>query len=422
MSADAAESAHRGESTGRTSASPGGSAEDAERPLRVLMVMHLPASLELGGARVQLELADVLREHGCEVEVLDRAAILGGRRGGRLGVSPDAFAAAATRRVRSIAADFDVIDAHQGNLPVSKRRLGFEGLLVARSVGLAPLYDAFVREAQARWPGSTNARLLARPLRRWRKRRFARHVKRTFRLSDLIIVPNADEKAYLTRELRAGEKTAVLPLGLSEARLRELDALSMGRASAGPRVAFIGDWNARKGSHDWPDILARVRAARPDASFAFLGTHVDREALADELGVTDEQSLQVVPSYGSEELGGLLEGVRAGALPSYIEGLGLGVLEKMAAGIPSVCYDVPGPRETIGRVDRSLLVRAGDTAAFAARLVELLALDDGAYRELSRRCRTVAEAFSWRLVGRDTLSAYRERLRMLRAPGSALAR
>jgi glycosyltransferase involved in cell wall biosynthesis len=387
------------------------------------MVMHLPASLELGGARGQLELADVLREHGCEVEVMDRAAILGGRRGGRLGVSPDAFAAAAVRRVRAVADRFDVIDAHQGNLPFSKRRLGFDGLLVVRSVGLAPLYDDFVREAQSRWPTSTNARLFARPLRRWRKRRFLAHVARTFRLGDLIIVPNRDEKEYLANRLGAGEKTVVLPLGLSEKRLRELGGLTAGRVSTGPSVAFIGDWNARKGSHDWPDIFARVRGLRPDAEFTFLGTHVDAGELADQLGVDEgERSLRIVPSYDSAELCGLLEGVRAGALPSYIEGLGLGVLEKMAAGIPSVCYDVPGPRETIGRVDPSLLVPAGDTAAFAARLVELLALDDSSYGELSQRCRTVAESFSWRLIGRETLSAYREHLRMLRAPGSAPAR
>jgi glycosyltransferase involved in cell wall biosynthesis len=390
------------------------SRDGIERPLRVLMVMHLPASLDLGGARVQLELAEVLRGHGCEVEVLDRDAILRGRRGGRLGISPDAFAAAAVRRVRALAKDFDVVDAHQGNLPVPKRRLGFGGLLVARSVGLAPLYADFVRESQRRWPSETNARPLSRPLRRWRNRRFLGHVAKTFRLCDLIIVPNEDERDYLSRQLGAQEKTVVLPLGLSEARLREMGMLLAERASASQRVAFIGHWNARKGSHDWPDILARVRAGAPRASFAFLGTHAGREEVARALGAEDgDPALEVVPSYSADELGPLLRGVRAGALPSYVEGLGLGVLEKMAAGIPSVCYDVPGPRETIGRVDRSLLVPAGDTEAFAARLLELLTLGEPAYSELSQRCRTVAETFSWRLIGAATLSAYREGLRAL---------
>jgi glycosyltransferase involved in cell wall biosynthesis len=376
------------------------------------MVMHTPASMELGGARVQLELAEVLREHGCHVDVLDREEILRERRGGRLGVSPLAFSAAAVQRVRAIAHEYDVVDAHQGNLPVSKRHLGFEGLLVARSVGLAHLYAEFVRSAQSRWPATTRGRLIVRPIRRWRRWRSLRQVTATFRIADLIIVPNEDERAYLSDNLDVGEKIAVLALGISEQRLEVLRRPPGAGARSDARVAFIGDWSARKGSHDWPDIVARVRRRVPAVAFVFLGTRVGRDEVTRELGVEDG-AVDVVPSYRSPELPGLLDGVRVGALPSYIEGLGLGVLEKLAAGIPSVCYDVPGPRETVGRVDRSLLVAAGDTEAFAGRLVELLEMHDERYRLLSERCRVVAEEFSWRLIGSATLAAYRERLSML---------
>lgn len=388
---------------------------EGTRPLRVLMVMHTPASMELGGARVQLELAEVLRAHGCHVDVLGRDGILGERRRGRLGVSPQAFSAAAVRRVRTIAHEYDVVDALEGNLPVSKRRLGFDGLLVARSVGLAHLYAEFVRSAQDRWPATTRGRLIVRPIRRWRRWRSLRQVTATFRMADLIIVPNKDERAYLSDNLDVGEKIALLALGISEQRLDVLRRPAGAGAHAGARVAFIGNWSVRKGSHDWPDIVARVRRRVPDAAFVFLGTRVGRNEVTGELAV-DDGAVDVVPSYRSPELPGLLDGVRVGALPSYIEGLGLGVLEKMAAGIPSVCYDVPGPRETVGRVDRSLLVAAGDTEAFARRLVELLEMDDERYRLLSQRCRAVAEEFSWHLIGSATLATYRERLSMLGDP------
>ena len=69
------------------------------RPLRVLMVMHLRAMMELGGARVQLELAAVLREHGCHVRVLDRPEILGPRLGRRFRGSQTAFTAAAVAKL-----------------------------------------------------------------------------------------------------------------------------------------------------------------------------------------------------------------------------------------------------------------------------------------------------------------------------------
>jgi glycosyltransferase involved in cell wall biosynthesis len=382
------------------------------RPLRVLMVMHVPALMELGGARVQLELAEVLRARGCEVEVLSREELLGGRRRGRRGHSPDALARAAVGRVREIAAGFDVIDAHQGNLPVSKRRLGFEGLMVTRSVGLALMYADFRDASRRRWPETTRGHPLARPMRRWRKRRSMQLVRTTFRRGDMIIVPNEDERIYLQERLGVGEKTVVLPLGIAQRNLLTLQRTAETQSRAGERVAFIGEWNSRKGSHDWPEIVAQVLRRMPGVSFAFLGTRVPAETVRSALGA-NAASVEVVPSYASEDLPGLLDGVRAGALPSYIEGLGLGVLEKMAAGIPSVCYDVPGPRETIGRVDRSLLVPAGDTAAFAEKIVELLQLEARAYGDLSRRCSAVAEQFSWERIGAQTLAGYRERLAAL---------
>jgi glycosyltransferase involved in cell wall biosynthesis len=385
---------------------------DGARPLRVLMVMHLRAMMELGGARVQLELAEVLREHGCHVRVLDRPEILGARLGRRFRGSQAAFTGAAVRAVRAIAHEYDVVDAHQGNLPVAKGRLGFDGLLVARSVGLAPFYADFERAAYRRWPAARKGPVATRPLHAWRGWRFQRAVAKTFRLSDLIIVPNSDERSYLAQRHGLGEKIEVLPLGISQRELLELGAGNQ-RLPGGHRVAFIGDWNARKGSYDWRDIAARVLAAVPEASFSFLGTSAGAEEVRDAVGLADGV-VEVVPSYPSEELGALIEGVRVGALPSYVEGMGIGVVEKMAAGIPSVCYDVPGPRETVGLVDRRLLVPAGDTETFAERLVELLRMDEAAYRRLSERCRSAAERFSWRLIGERTLRAYQERLAALR--------
>jgi glycosyltransferase involved in cell wall biosynthesis len=388
------------------------SAVEPSTPLRVLMVMHVPAQMELGAARVQLELAEVLQAHGCEVQVLDRGAILGSRERGRLGASPRAFAAAAVRRVRSIARDYDVIDAHQGDLPTSKSRLGFEGLMVTRSVGLAPLYAEFVRDSQRRWPETTKAHPLTRPARRWRKWHSLRQVMATLRSCDLLIVPNDDERAYLDDRMGLGGKTVVLPLGISQQRLLSLRTDAAHRAATGARVCFIGAWTARKGSRDWPEILAGVRRRMPETAFLFLGTHVAAPDVTAEMGLPPGD-IEVVASYRSEQLPDLLGDVRVGALPSYIEGLGLGVLEKMAAGIPSVCYDVPGPRATMGAVDRRFLVPAGDTDAFAQRLVELLALDRESYEQLSERCREVAETFSWEKIGAGTLSAYHRSLEML---------
>jgi glycosyltransferase involved in cell wall biosynthesis len=60
-------------------------------------------------------------------------------------------------------------------------------------------------------------------------------------------------------------------------------------------------------------------------------------------------------------------------------------------------------------------VPAGDTQAFAERIVELLQLDDESYQRLGMRCREVAAEFSWRVLARRTLAVYHERLDALRA-------
>jgi hypothetical protein len=47
---------------------------------------------------------------------------------------------------------FDIVDAHQGDLPYSKQALNFKGLLVTRSVGLYTFYEEFARQERQQYP------------------------------------------------------------------------------------------------------------------------------------------------------------------------------------------------------------------------------------------------------------------------------
>ncbi|WP_067462090.1 glycosyltransferase [Actinomadura macra] len=61
------------------------------------------------------------------------------------------------------------------------------------------------------------------------------------------------------------------------------------------------------------------------------------------------------------------------ALPSRDEGLPMSMMEAMAYGLPSVAFDcAPGVRALIGDGESGLLVRRGDTIAFAAALGRLM--------------------------------------------------
>src|ERR1700674_1205256 len=144
-------------------------AVNSPESLRILMVIHTHWTRDLGAPRVQLELAEEMRALGHQVDkfsyedAFPRLAAPRGRAGAfaaRLRAylaSNLSFAERAAAYVRAHAGRFDAIDAHQTDLPFPKRRLGFAGLLVARSVGLIPAYQEFERFAAARWPAAGSA-------------------------------------------------------------------------------------------------------------------------------------------------------------------------------------------------------------------------------------------------------------------------
>jgi hypothetical protein len=59
--------------------------------------------------------------------------------------------------------------------------------------------------------------------------------------------------------------------------------------------------------------------------------------------------LDVQPRYELTELPELLTGVSVGVVPSRVEGFGYGVLERLAAAVPVITYDAPGPHVMLPR-------------------------------------------------------------------------
>jgi glycosyltransferase involved in cell wall biosynthesis len=99
--------------------------------------------------------------------------------------------------------------------------------------------------------------------------------------------------------------------------------------------------------------------------------------------------------------------------PSYIEGFGLAVLEQLAAGLPTIAYDVPGPRQILHPQRDRLLTPVGDPLAMAARASEILALSVPEYETLSGECRAIAHGYRWPEIARDTIEQYRAALESL---------
>lgn len=365
------------------------------------MVSHVPVIRENGAGRVHLEIGEELRRRGHEVEIFDsREAYRESKEPKRLLAVE--FSKVASHYVRRNGQRFDVIDAHHGCLPHSKKRLGISCLLVARSSGLQPLFREYAAYERRRWPGQREGSVAGHVLQRYGIWRRTEQCRRSLVSADLGIVLTEEELALVEREVAPGTPCVVIPNGLEKRHRNALQnaARSSEERLASREVVFIGRWCLAKGAGDWAEIVRRVRARIPGARFRFLGTG------RTDLGGIGGKGIVVVPEFLPGELPRLVADAAVGVLPTYVEGWGLGLLELLAAGVPCVAYGVSGPRAILSGLDESLLVGRGDAVALSEKIVSLLRSTVESYHALSRRAVQRAKCFEWDRIVSETEAAY----------------
>ena len=385
-----------------------------EKPLRILAIVNLPWNPRLGAARVWVELSEQWKKAGhkidkfCLSDAFPKPTSSRARHAWRQAIFPYQ----AARFVRRHGSEFDVIDCLIGTLPFSKRLLRFSGLLVGRSIGLYLSYADFIRSSRKRWRDEPRGKFLGRAfynLTSWLLRRSA---DRALLHCDRFNVPNEDERRILQQRC-PDTKIIVQPYGLTDSeRAALLEAAQPASARlARKEVCFVGMWIVRKGSRDWPEIMRAIWNSVPDARFAFLGTMTDEQAVLRDLGPSRRELIRCVTSYDPKDLPQLIGSCAVGIFPSYIEGFGLSVIEQLAAGIPTIAYDVPGPRHVFADTNSArFLVAAGDTKTMSDRAIEILRTPEPDYAALSTQCRQIADRFHWEQIAADTIRDYRDAL------------
>ncbi len=149
------------------------------------------------------------------------------------------------------------------------------------------------------------------------------------------------------------------------------------RATGGSRqnvVLFLGRLSAERGVLDLVEAFAQVRASVPDVRLVCAGEG-DRGAvarLAARLGLA--QALTITGTLGPSGKRALFESAGVLALPSYQEGMPVGLLEAMAAGVPVVATPIGGIPEVVADGVSGFLAAPGDKAALA-RLLRKVLLD-----------------------------------------------
>ena len=211
------------------------------------------------------------------------------------------------------------------------------------------------------------------PFRRWLKKATSR------RLAAHIAVSDSTARAV---EADAGLETGsitVIRNGVPE----QPDGTSRERLASGPVVGSTGRIDHQKGI----DLLVDALTLLPAATVVIVGDGAERVALeqrAERAGVGD----RLIVTGWTDRVATLLRGFDVFVLASRFEGLPLGVLEAMEAGLPVVATNVGGVSEAVANGETGLLVPPEDPVSLAAGVGKLLA-DEELRRRLGRRGREV---------------------------------
>jgi glycosyltransferase involved in cell wall biosynthesis len=137
-------------------------------------------------------------------------------------------------------------------------------------------------------------------------------------------------------------------------------------------VLFLGRLEARRGTFELAQAVASLRAEVPGLRLVYAGEG-DRSELAlhaQQLGIADV--IKFTGWVGPSGKRALLETAAVLAAPSYDDGLPMGVLEAMAAGVPVVASAVSGVLEAVSDGVSGLLGAPGDAATLTRHLRRLL--------------------------------------------------
>jgi len=177
-------------------------------------------------------------------------------------------------------------------------------------------------------------------------------------------------------------------------------------------ILSVGRNHPKKGYSLIPNILKNVLDSGVEAYWIVIGTgsrrltgknilgdRVDRLILVDALSI--ESGKYDIPS---DELIAYYNSAHVFAMTSFIETFGIVLIEAMAAGLPVVCFNVPGVRDVMNS-DCGTMCNAGNCDAFTDAIINILATDEKS--NLHEHCRNYATRFSWDDIAEQYLELYK---------------
>ncbi len=154
-----------------------------------------------------------------------------------------------------------------------------------------------------------------------------------------------------------------------------------GESYASQTILFLGRLGQRKGAYDLVRALSRLKAdgLTPTLLMGGDGEVEQVRQLAEQLGVCAQ--VKMLGWVRGEVKQRLLDEATLYVLPSYNEGLPMGVLEAMEAGLPIVSTPIGGIPDAVTDGGEGFLVAPGDIEALTRALAALLTTPELAERQ-----------------------------------------
>lgn len=213
------------------------------------------------------------------------------------------------------------------------------------------------------------------------KRVLPRWAVATLHESDALVLLSASQGEYLHREERVGRRPwsrtreVVIPNGvkvepLPDASEKAAARMLLGLGSDDFVVGIVARLSAQKAHEVLFDAFSELRQRHPNARLVVVGGG-DRErelrTLVGRLGLDDS----VLFTGIRRDVPALLPAFDVSCLSSVHEGVPIAAIESMSAGVPMVATDCGALRDIVVDAEQGFIVKVGDSAAMAERLIAL---------------------------------------------------
>jgi len=179
------------------------------------------------------------------------------------------------------------------------------------------------------------------------------------------------------------------------------------KLTGGPVIGIIARLSDVKGHQYLIHAMKLVLVRHPDAQLLIVGEGPMEPRLRDLVGSLGiEQSVIFVPTVSGTAR--TLSIIDVYVSPSLKEGLGLSLMEAMAAGLPCIGSDVGGIRNLIQNGTNGLLVKPADPSSLAVAIEELLSSSAKAKEFGARAHLFINRNFSQAEMLLHTQEVYRE--------------